>query len=128
MADSGATRTILVVDDFPESIDAVFQLLVERGFTVCLALDGEDAIRQAQALRPDAIVMDVAMPKCDGIEALRRLKADTRTAHIPVVLFSAHAGSELHAIADAIGCAAVVRKPSGSNAVVDTIARLTAPN
>lgn len=115
---------VLVVDDFPESVDALFAMLVEQGFTVCLALDGEDAVKQAQALQPDAIVMDVAMPRCDGLEALRRLKADTKTAHIPVVLFSAHADSELHTIAEAIGCAAVVRKPSGSHAVVDVVTRL----
>lgn len=117
---------VLVVDDFPESVDVLFALLVERGYTVCLALDGEDAIKQALALQPDAIVMDVAMPRCDGIEALRRLKADAKTAHIPVVLFSAHAGKEMHAIADAIGCAAVVNKPSGTNAVVDLVTRLIA--
>ena len=115
---------VLVVDDFPESVDAVYALLVERGFTVALALDGVDAVRMAKALQPHAIVMDVAMPNCDGLEALRRLKADPTTAHIPVILFSAHAGSELHAVADAIGCAAVVRKPMGSTTVVDMVERL----
>ena len=113
-----------MVDDFPESVDVVVALLVERGFAVALALDGEDALRQAKAIAPDAIVMDVAMPRCDGLEALRRLKAEPTTAHIPVILFSAHAGSELHAIADAIGCAAVVRKPMGSTTVVDMVSRL----
>lgn len=115
---------MLVVDDFPESVDVVFSLLIERGFTVALALDGEDAIRMAKTIKPDAIIMDMAMPKCDGLEALRRLKADPTTAHIPVILFSAHAGRELHAIADAIGCAAVVRKPMGSTTVVDMVSRL----
>jgi CheY-like chemotaxis protein len=116
---------VLVVDDFPESVDALFAMLTERGYVVVLALDGEDALRQAETIQPDVIVMDLAMPRVDGLEAARRLKSTPATKDIPVVLFSAHAGPELGAVADQIGCAAVVRKPAGSKAVVDLVHRLT---
>ena len=102
----------------------MFALLVERGYTVALALDGQDALRMAEDIRPDVIVMDLAMPRVDGLECLRRLKSAESTRGIPVVLFSAHAGPELLAVAEAIGCSAVVRKPAGTRAVVDAVTRL----
>lgn len=117
---------VLVVDDFPESVDALIAMLSERGFTVALALDGDDAIRQAGALQPDVIVMDLAMPKTDGLEATRRLKAAPGTRDIPVVLFSAHAGPELGVMAEQAGCAAVLRKPGGTSKVLEFVQSLCA--
>jgi CheY-like chemotaxis protein len=117
-------RMVLVVDDFPESVDVLYTMLAERGYTVALALDGEDALRQVRELQPDVVVTDLAMPGVNGLELTRRLKAAPETRDIPVVLFSAHAGPELGAVADQLGCTAVVRKPAGSGAVVDLVSRL----
>lgn len=117
---------VLVVDDFPESIDDLLSMLAEQGFVVALALDGEDGVQQASASKPDVIVMDVAMPRVDGLAAARRIKEQPETRHIPVVLFSAHAGPELRAIADQIGCAGVVEKPAGTRDVVELVRTLCA--
>lgn len=124
MAEVVRDPLVLVVDDFPESVDPLVALLTEQGFMVVLALDGEDGVRQAALLRPLVVVMDLAMPRMDGLEATRRLKALPATRDIPVVLFSAHAGPELGAAADAAGCAAVFRKPVGARAVVELVTRL----
>ena len=83
--------TVLVVDD-----DVVIQKLLQvnfemEGYDVITAGDGEEGLAKAQAERPDAIVLDVMMPKMDGLEVARRLKDDDETKGIPIVLLSAKA-------------------------------------
>lgn len=103
---------VLVVDDVIETVEAVTVALSDHGFNVNIAFDGRDAIERAIANGPDVIVMDLAMPRLDGLAATRVLKKDPRTCAIPVVLYTAHAGVELGALARAAGCAAVVGKSS----------------
>jgi CheY-like chemotaxis protein len=90
-----ACPLVLVVDD---SVDArmLYSDYLERcGFRVLTAADGEEAVRTAKAEWPAAIVMDLAMPRMDGCEAIRLLRADPMTADIPIVAVSAYAfGSE----------------------------------
>jgi DNA-binding response OmpR family regulator len=83
--------TVLVVDD-----DLVIQKLLQvnfemEGYDVITAGDGEEGLAKAQAEHPDAIVLDVMMPKMDGLEVARRLKADDDTSGIPIILLSAKA-------------------------------------
>jgi DNA-binding NarL/FixJ family response regulator len=67
---------ILIVDDHPLFAEGLRNLLVERGIDVVgLAHDGHEALTRARALRPDVVLMDVAMPRLDGVEATRALKA-----------------------------------------------------
>jgi CheY-like chemotaxis protein len=103
---------VLVVDDFPDTVDVVTELLCEQGYSVALAFDGKDAVARALDANPDVIVMDLAMPRLDGLAATRLLKADPRTQNIPVVLYTAHPGIEIEAIARAAGCSCVVGKPA----------------
>jgi CheY-like chemotaxis protein len=126
MQDGAGAKLVLIVDDFPESVDGLFEALEMKGFAIALALDGEDGLRAANERRPDVIVMDLAMPKLDGLEAARRLKADPRTKSIPVVLFTGHAGPELEVLAEQNGCACVVKKADGASVVVDAVTRLCA--
>ncbi len=65
--------------------------LERRGFSVVVARDGEQAVEMAVAERPSLIIMDLSLPKVDGWEATRRLKANEHTRQIPVVALSAHA-------------------------------------
>jgi len=81
---------ILVVDDTSDTRELYCLYLTSRGFKVPTASDGFSAIDAACRHRPDAIVMDLSMPGVDGIEATRRLKADPRTAHIPVLMLTAY--------------------------------------
>ena len=124
MQDGTTAKLVLIVDDFPESVDGLFAALSERGFALALALDGEDGVKAAHERRPDVIVMDLAMPRVDGLEATRRLKADAATRDIPVVIYTEHPGTELEVLADHVGCACVLGKAKGAGAVVEAVARL----
>jgi DNA-binding response OmpR family regulator len=81
----------LVVDDDPV-IQKLLQVNFEmEGYSVITAGDGEEGLAKAQAERPDAVVLDVMMPKMDGLEVARRLKGDPDTESIPIILLSAKA-------------------------------------
>lgn len=82
---------ILLVDDEQNILDIVrFNLEVE-GYHVITALDGEEALRKVYETRPDLVLCDIMMPEIDGLEVCRRLKADSRTDQIPIVMLSAKA-------------------------------------
>ena len=80
---------ILVVDDVDVNVKLLEAKLASEYFNVLAANDGESALRIAQAERPDLILLDVMMPRMDGFECCRRLKADARTSDIPVVMVTA---------------------------------------
>ena len=86
-----ATPLVLVVDDSPDARILYSEYLEGCGFRVVTAEDGEEAVRTAKREWPAAIVMDLAMPKLDGCEAIRQLRADPMTADIPIVAVSAYA-------------------------------------
>ena len=121
VADGVRPYMILVVDDYLESLETVADALGALGFTVNIAFDGREAIERAIANGPDVIVMDLAMPRLDGLAATRMLKKDPRTSAIPVVLYTAHAGIELGALARAAGCAAVVKKGTPPSALMAAV-------
>jgi DNA-binding response OmpR family regulator len=81
-------QTILVIDDNPDLLDIVDAILSEAGFVVAKALSGEDGLNVARNLRPHLILLDLNMPRMDGWEVLKLLKADTVTREIPVAIFS----------------------------------------
>jgi len=85
--------TVLVVDDDPV-IQKLLQVNFEmEGYSVITAGDGEEGLRRAQAERPDIVLLDIMMPKMNGLEVAAALKADDETAGIPVILLSAKAQS-----------------------------------
>jgi CheY-like chemotaxis protein len=86
-------KKILVVDDETTISSYLQKKLTKLGYTVHVANDGEDAIEQSFAVLPDIILLDVKLPKLDGIEVCRRLKTDGRTKHISIIMLSAKAQS-----------------------------------
>lgn len=83
------SANVLVVDDTPANLRVIVDQLEEQGFRVAVAEDGEEAIRRAQRIRPDLILLDVMLPGIDGFETCRRLKADELTRDTPVVFMTA---------------------------------------
>ncbi|MGE5850918.1 MAG: HD-GYP domain-containing protein [Candidatus Methylomirabilota bacterium] len=80
---------ILVVDDNPVNRQFLEDELTDEGYLVSSAEDGEDALQKVAAESPDLILLDVMMPRLDGYETCRRLKSDSRTILIPVVMVTA---------------------------------------
>jgi DNA-binding response OmpR family regulator len=84
-----ARGKVLVVDD-EEYIQHILNFsLGAEGYEVITAADGEEAVNIARSEKPDIIVLDIMMPKMDGYEACKQLKADPRTQNIPVILLTA---------------------------------------
>ena len=85
---------ILIVDDSPESLDILEARLASHGYEILTARDGEEALAKAQEKRPDLILLDIMMPKLDGIEVCRRLKADRSLPFMPIIMVTARADSK----------------------------------
>ncbi len=85
---------LLIVDDQPMNLDILQTRLAVHGYEIVTAMDGEEALAIARAKQPDLILLDVMMPKMDGIEACRHLKADPSLPFIPVIMVTAKADSK----------------------------------
>ncbi|MBD0335666.1 MAG: response regulator, partial [Cyanobacteria bacterium Co-bin13] len=84
-----AKPQILIVDDYPTNIKVLSDLLIEYGFEVLIARDGENALQKLQRIIPDLILLDVLMPGIDGFETCRQLKTQAATRDIPVIFMTA---------------------------------------
>jgi len=82
------TSLVLVIDDDPAVRDLLKRFLAKEGFRVACAANGEEGLQMAQDLRPDAITLDVMMPRMDGWAVLAALKADAATLSIPVIMLT----------------------------------------
>ena len=89
LPDEASRSRILVVDDNPLNRQFLEDELVDEGYLVSAAEDGEEALQKVAAESPDLILLDVMMPKLDGYETCRRLKSDARTILTPVVMVTA---------------------------------------
>ncbi len=84
-----SNRTIMVVDDSPDLVEILRITLEWKGFNVRCAYSGKDLFASLEEQKPDLILLDIMMPKMDGLEVLTRLKGDPGTASIPVILLTA---------------------------------------
>jgi CheY-like chemotaxis protein len=129
LARTGVARDrplILLVEDQSDLRQLYAEQLVLSGFNVIEAGNGADAIARTGSHFPDVVLMDLSLPVIDGWEATRRLKADTRTAHIPVVALTAHDGSGELQRATTAGCDWFVPKPCPPDALITEVRRVLA--
>ncbi len=118
-------KHILFVDDFKDNRDMYEHFLSEEGFRVTLASNGQEGLDKTFELQPDVVVMDLSLPLVSGWEATRRIKADERTKHIPVLILSGH---DLSSVAAEVGCEGFLVKPCLPNTLISEIARVLSPN
>jgi DNA-binding response OmpR family regulator len=90
-APSDGQPVILAADDDPDIRELVAFRLERSGYTVLQAADGEEALALALKHTPDLAVLDVMMPKMDGFEVVRRLRAEETTKHMPIIMLTARA-------------------------------------
>ncbi len=102
---------ILLVEDNEMNRDMLERRLLRKGFQVILAANGEEGIARAAEDSPDLILMDLSLPGIDGWEATRQIKADDKTAVIPIIALTAHAMTGDREKALAAGCDDYDSKP-----------------
>jgi two-component system cell cycle response regulator DivK len=117
---------VLVVEDYQDAREMYAAYLQFSGYRVAEASNGLEAVEKARELLPAIILMDLALPKMDGWEATRLLKADERTRNIPIVALTGHALAGHAEGARQAGCDAFVTKPCLPDVLVAEIQRMLA--
>jgi CheY-like chemotaxis protein len=115
---------ILVVEDNAVNLELATALLEVVGYSVLTVETGAEGLRLAVEAQPDLIVLDVRLPDMSGYDATRHLKADPRTAWIPIMAFTAHAMRGEEERASAAGCDAYLTKPVDTKRFHETVRRL----
>ena len=119
--------TILIVEDNEMNRDMLSRRLERAGYTVVLAVDGQNGIDVARSSAPDLVLMDMSLPVVDGWEATRRLKADEGLKHIPVIALTAHAMANDREKALEAGCDDYDTKPIELPRLLGKMAALLQP-
>jgi DNA-binding response OmpR family regulator len=109
-------RTVLIVEDDPTLRRLYRVALSVEGFAVVTAEDGFDALRSIDAGRPDAVVLDLGLPRLDGRDVARELTSNAATQHIPIVVVTGETTDLNEADFDC-----VLRKPVTSDQLIDAI-------
>lgn len=117
--------TILVVDDEPDIVELISYNLEQHGHSVLNASDGAQALQLAKSRLPDLVVLDVMMPQVNGIEVARRLRAQTETASMPIIMLTAKA-QEAHELEGLVaGADDYITKPFSMQVLLARINALT---
>jgi diguanylate cyclase (GGDEF)-like protein/PAS domain S-box-containing protein len=115
LASAGLTASrkpaILIVDDAPDNLAPLREMMLRQGYQTFVATSGDRAIDIAQRVHPDLVLLDVVMPGMDGLEACRRLKAHPATSRIPVIFMSARGELDDIVAGFDIGAADYIPKP-----------------
>ena len=117
----GQAPSILVVDDEADNRKVLLDILEPLGFLITEAKDGKEGLAQLSASRPDAIILDLVMPKMDGFELIERIRQSPESEHIPLIVSSARSYNEDRERSFAIGANAFVSKPVDLRILLDTL-------
>ena len=117
-------KKILFVDDEPDQVLLIQTRLEANGYEVLTASDGETGLQLALEQQPHLVIVDLLIPRLDGLEICRRLKQDPKTAKIPVALFTASATRDLDELCKTVGFSAYLRKPYESGELLTMIQKL----
>jgi twitching motility two-component system response regulator PilH len=116
-------KKILLVDD-TLTVTAFEKLILGDGYQYLEARNGEEAFQRALELQPDLILMDLNMPVKNGMEGLGSLKAEPRTAHIPVVMITTRGENDAMEACRRLGCAEFLTKPIDRDLLRSTVRTL----
>jgi DNA-binding response OmpR family regulator len=120
-------KKILVVDDELDVRTIISARLAMAGFEVLTAGDGQEALDLARTASPDALLLDLMLPKLDGFEVCRTLKSDKAFSNILVIIFSAKGGDADKKYAEQVGADAYMVKPFDFQIFAQTLQRLLDP-
>lgn len=112
------------MDDESEQVLFIKMRLEANGYEVISASDGEQGLDLVRKSKPDVVLVDLVMPRMDGIEVCRRLKLDPETRQIPLILFTASSIRDLQELCKGFGIEACLRKPYETEELLKTIGLL----
>lgn len=112
---------ILVVDDEPMIVRLMEFILAQQGHEMLIAVNGEEALRQIRAHKPDLVLLDIMMPRLDGYEVARLLRADPETSGLAIIMLSAKAQTEDIRRGAEVGVDAYVTKPFSPEHLVQVV-------
>ncbi len=117
-------KKILIVEDNPQNMRLFEMVLRAENYTLLKATDGEEALDIAMRERPDLIIMDIQLPKINGLEVTRKLKNTQAFSHIPIIAITAYAmKGDKERVIDA-GCDAYLSKPINTRELPEIIAEM----
>ncbi len=119
-----APRLVMIVDDSLTVRKVTSRVLAREGYEVASARDGVEALEQMQELVPDALLVDVEMPRMDGFELTRRVRADARLAHLPIIMITSRNADKHLGHAKEAGVDAFLGKPYAEPDLVAKLAEL----
>ena len=116
--------TVLIVEDNEKNMKLARDVLQAKGYKTLEAVSGEDGVRLAKQHVPDLVLMDIQLPGINGIEAFKQIRADAKTARVPVVALTASVTPTDRSAINAAGFDAFVSKPINLREFLDTVKRL----
>ena len=117
-------KRILIVEDSPQNMRLMEMTLKAKNYTLLKATDGEEALDMATRERPDLIIMDVQLPKLNGLEVTRKLRDTVEFSHIPIIAITAFAMKGDKEKAIEAGCDAYLSKPIDTRQLPGMIAEM----
>ena len=120
-------KRILIVEDVPLNMDLLVQLLEDEYELLC-ASNGVEGVEIAEREQPDLILMDMSLPKMDGWEATRRIKAIASLEEIPIIALTAHAMKGDEERARAAGCDDYLSKPVDEDILLERLEHYLGPD
>jgi two-component system KDP operon response regulator KdpE len=115
------TSTVLVVEDEADIMLTVRLTLQAEGYRVMGVSSGEDALAFFRASPPDVTILDIGLPGIDGLEVVRRLRADPGLSDASIIVSSAHASGDVRRLTEALHCSAYLTKPFSTSELVAAV-------
>lgn len=115
-----ATR-VLIAEDEPHIVESLSFVLELEGYTVSATLDGEAALRELRTRAPDLLILDLMLPKTNGFEVLKAVKADPALQSIPVIVLTAKGQAQDRRMVEEIGAEGFMTKPFSNREIVERV-------
>lgn len=117
---------VLIAEDEPHIVESLSFVLEREGFAVRTALDGEAALRELRSSAPDLLILDLMLPRMNGLEVLKAAKSDPALKTIPVIVLTAKGQAQDRRMVDEIGAEGFMTKPFSNREIVERVRELAA--
>lgn len=117
-------KKILVTEDSPTILEVIRQFLESNGYSVIVAIDGQEALDKAKKEAPDLIILDLMLPKIDGYKVCRMLKFDQKYRYIPIIMFTARSQESDRILGKEVGADDYILKPFQPEELLEKIKKV----